>query len=125
MKNTTYNISELAKEYGITPRAIRLYEEQGILSPERDGSKRIYSERDRVRLRLTLRAKRLGMSLAEAREMINMYSEPQDEARHLHKLLEKMQERKDKLLEQRRDIDLTLAEIERVCEKARETLGRS
>ncbi|MCB1639390.1 MAG: MerR family DNA-binding transcriptional regulator, partial [Thiothrix sp.] len=118
----SYTISELAKAYGITPRTVRLYEERGILNPQREGKRRIYSERDRVRLHLTLRVRRLGMSLAEARDLIDMYSHPQDQEHQLHRLLEKLHARRDKLLEQRRDIDLTLAEIERVCQSAQAVL---
>ncbi|MCB1621743.1 MAG: MerR family DNA-binding transcriptional regulator [Thiothrix sp.] len=124
MKNTSYTISELATEYEITPRTIRLYEEQGILSPQREGRRRIYSERDRVRLRLTMRVRRLGMSLAEARELIDMYSNPQDEEHQLHTLLERLQAHRDRLLAQHRDIELTLTEIGRVHEQAQQALSR-
>ncbi len=119
----TYLISELAKEFGVTARAIRLYEEQKILSPKREGSKRIYSEGDRVRLRLTLRAKRLGMTLAEAKELIDLYYDGRNKKHQLEKLLDKLQEREDKLLEQRADIELTLQEIQRIKKQADEALA--
>ncbi|MEZ5534928.1 MAG: MerR family DNA-binding transcriptional regulator [Thiolinea sp.] len=118
----TYLISELAKEFGVTTRTIRLYEEQNLLSPQREGNKRIYSEGDRVRLRLTLRAKRLGMTLAEAKELIDLYYDGRNKKHQLEKLLEKLREREDKLLEQRADIDLTLLEIERIKKQAEEAL---
>ncbi len=119
----TYLISELAKEFGVTARAIRLYEEQKILSPKREGSKRIYSEGDRVRLRLTLRAKRLGMTLAEAKELIDLYYDGRNKKHQLEKLLDKLREREDKLLEQRADIELTLQEIQRIKKQANEALA--
>lgn len=120
----SYLISELAKEFDITTRAIRLYEEQGLLSPEREGNKRIYSEGDRVRLRLTLRAKRLGMTLAEAKDLIDLYYVGRNKRHQLEKLLEKLQEREDKLLAQRADIELTLQEIQRIKKQAEEALTR-
>lgn len=120
----TYLISELAKEFDVTTRTIRLYEEQGLLSPEREGNKRIYSEGDRVRLRLTLRAKRLGMTLAEAKELIDLYYVGRNKKHQLEKLLEKLQEREDKLLEQQADIELTLQEIQRIKAQAEEALAR-
>ena len=120
----TYLISELAKEFDITTRTIRLYEEQGLLSPERQGNKRIYSEGDRVRLRLTLRAKRLGMTLAEAKDLIDLYYVGRNKKHQLEKLLEKLQEREDKLLAQQADIELTLQEIQRIKGQAEEALGK-
>lgn len=119
-----YQISELAKEFGISTRAIRLYEEHGLLNPTREGNKRIYSEGDRVRLRLTLRAKRLGMTLAEAKELINLYYVGGNKKHQLEKLLENLQEREDKLLEQRADIELTLQEIHRIKGQAEEALRK-
>jgi len=78
MPSNTWTISELAKEFGITPRTIRFYEDQGILSPGRDGRQRVYAARDRTRLKLALRGKRLGFPLSEIRELINMYDKPMD-----------------------------------------------
>lgn len=132
MEPKTYSISELAKEYDVTPRAIRLYEELGLLSPVRDGSKRIYSDRDRVRLRLVLRAKRIGISLAEAKELFDLYDSNQantpaehdrsGEVKQLQYLLSKLEERLESLRRQRYDVDMSIAEIERVYNKANETL---
>lgn len=124
MEQTTYTISDLAKEHAVTPRTIRLYEEIGIVAPQRDGNKRIYVERDRVRLRLAIRGKGLGMSLAEVKELIDMYDNTgRDEKKQLKCLLAKLQERRDILLAQRRDIEITLAEIDRIADKARSTLS--
>ncbi|MEN9432449.1 MAG: hypothetical protein RLZZ422_38 [Pseudomonadota bacterium] len=132
MEPKTYSISELAKEYDVTPRAIRLYEELGLLSPVREGSKRIYSDRDRVRLRLVLRAKRIGISLAEAKELFDLYDSNQantpaehdrsGEVKQLQYLLSKLEERLESLRRQRYDVDMSIAEIERVYNKANETL---
>lgn len=124
MEQKTYTISDLAKEHAVTPRTIRLYEELGIVAPKREGNKRIYVERDRVRLRLAIRGKGLGMSLAEVKELIDMYDNTgRDEKKQLKRLLEKLQERRDILLAQRRDIEITLAEIDRIADKARLTLS--
>src|SRR2546430_16248282 len=79
-ERTEFSISELAREFDITPRAIRFYEAEGLISPRRDGQRRIYTPRDRTRLRLTLRGKRLGLTLSEIRELIDMY-EPGRDAR--------------------------------------------
>lgn len=124
MEQKTYTISDLAKEHAVTPRTIRLYEELGIVAPKREGNKRIYVERDRVRLRLAIRGKGLGMSLAEVKELIDMYDNTgRDEKKQLKRLLEKLQERREILLAQRRDIEITLAEIDRIADKARLTLS--
>ena len=123
-QNTTqYSITDLAKEYEVTPRALRLYEESGLLEPLREGQKRIYSERDRVRLRLIVRGKRIGCSLAEIKEMFDMYDDSsQGERRQILHLLDKLQERRDVLELQRKELDLTLADIEQIEQRARETL---
>lgn len=107
----TYTISELAREFGITPRAIRYYEDQGLLAPERAGQTRIYCKRDRARLRLTLRGKRLGFSLAEIGEMLDLYDATHDERRQLVHCLHALSKRKARLEQQREDIDAVLAEI--------------
>ena len=90
MATHTYNISELAKEFDLTTRAIRFYEDMGLLTPERGGAggrSRVYSARDRTRLKLTLRAKRLGLSLTEAKVLIDMYESPRDTVPQLKKFL--------------------------------------
>ena len=117
-----YTISDLAKEFEVTPRALRLYEESGLLEPKRDGQKRIYSERDRVRLRLIIRGKRIGCSLAEVKELFDMYDSSPGEAGQIKRLLEKLEERKQALELQRSELALSLADIEQIEQRALETL---
>ncbi|PWQ96310.1 MerR family transcriptional regulator [Leucothrix arctica] len=120
----SYSISELAKEFDVTARAIRLYEESGLLAPERDGNRRIYRERDRVRLRLTLRSKRIGFSLAQVKEMFDLYdSKPvEGEKQQILFLLDIMDKRLDELKLQREELELTVVDIESVCSRARDSL---
>jgi len=113
--NTQYTITELAREFDVTPRAIRFYEDQGLLSPSREGSsglRRVYSGRDRTRLRLTLRGKRLGFTLSEIKDLIDMYESPKDTEPQLQRFLGVLQQHRDKLERQREDLELTLAEID-------------
>lgn len=117
MTETTYSIAELAREFGLTPRAIRYYEDQGLIAPARAGVQRVYTKRDRTRLKLTLRGKRLGLSLAEIRELIDMY-DTATETSQLERLLEVLAARRARLEQQREDIEAVLAEvdaIERQC----------
>ena len=114
----TYTISDLAREFGITPRAIRFYEGEGLLSPVRAGSKRIYSRRDRTSLRLILRGKRLGLSLAEIGELIGMYDGVRNSVPQLKRFVDVLDERRRALEQQREDIVAVLDEIgmlERQC----------
>ncbi|MFN3402115.1 MAG: MerR family transcriptional regulator [Ferrovibrio sp.] len=108
---TSYSIADLAREFGVTPRTIRHYEDQGLLSPARVGTQRIYSKRDRTRLKLTLRGKRLGLSLAEIRELIDMY-DTAPETSQLARFLEVLARQRAKLEQQREDIEAVLAEID-------------
>ena len=120
MNNHTYTISELAREFDITPRAIRFYEERGLVTPKREGQKRLFSAADRVRIKLILRGKRIGMTLAESAEVIDLY-EPGNNTDQLHALLESVDQREKKLLQQKRDIDDMLAglqEIKQLCQQA-------
>ena len=119
----TYSIGELAEEFGVTSRALRLYEEEGLLDPVRDGTRRIYNERNRVRLRLILRGKRLGWSLAEIRESFDLYDSSHGEEAQLERMLDKLQQRRDTLLAQRRDIDSALRDLDNVESNAREALA--
>jgi len=125
MSNKTYTISELSKEFDVTTRAIRLYEESGLLAPKRDGNKRIYQERDKVRLQLILRGKRIGFTLAQVKEMFDLYdSKPvEGEKKQIIYLLDIMEERLDVLNLQREELELAVVDIESVCERARETLA--
>ena len=115
---TTYTISELSREFGITPRAIRFYEDQGLLAPARSGRTRIYTKADRTRLKLTLRGKRLGLSLADIKELLEMYGGVRNSAQQLRHLLQMLARRRASLEQQREDIDAVLDEIailERQC----------
>jgi DNA-binding transcriptional MerR regulator len=108
----TFGIGDLAREFGVTTRAIRFYEDCGLLAPLREGSMRVYRPRDRVRLKLILRGKRLGFSLAEVREMLDMYDAPQGAAGQLHHFIGKIRSRRADLLRQREEIDHVLAELD-------------
>lgn len=108
---TIFAISDLAREFGITPRTIRFWEDQGLLAPEREGSKRIFTRRDRARLKMALRGKRLGLSLAEIKDLIGMYNSTEDETPQLLKCLSVMEKRRAALEQQREDIEAVLAEI--------------
>lgn len=122
-KRSTYTITELSKEFDVTPRALRLYEESGLLGPKREGNKRIYIERDRVRLRLLLRGKRLGCTLSEIKDIFDMYESKSGEKGQLLLLLEKMDDRRQKLLAQKQDVEMALEDMERVYQKVRKSLG--
>lgn len=108
---STWTISELAREFDITPRTIRFYEDQGIVSPVRDGRNRVYSTRDRARLKLALRGKRLGLLLSEIRSLIDMYDGPGDTTPQLRQYLSILAQHRATLEQQQRDIEDTLAEI--------------
>jgi DNA-binding transcriptional MerR regulator len=120
-----FSISELASEFDITPRAIRFYEDQGLLAPKRDGQRRIYTPRDRTRLKLTLRGKRLGLTLSEIRELIDMYEPGRDERPQLERFLAVLEEHKASLLQQRQDIEAQLSEIQSFEKKVRARLKKS
>lgn len=123
MKGTTYTISELAKEFDVTPRAIRFYEDQGLISPSRKGRRRVYRERDRVRLKLVLRGKRLGFALSEVKEMFDLYDTSPGESGQLRFLLDKIKERREMLEQQRQDIEAVLHEMESVEKRALNVLS--
>lgn len=121
MTNPTYTISELASEFGITPRTIRFYEEKGLVTPAREGSRRVFSPADRVRIKLILRGRRIGLSLRECVDVIDLYEPGTDNREQLHSLLERVAQRRRKLLRQRADLDAMLAgldDIQSVCETA-------
>jgi DNA-binding transcriptional MerR regulator len=120
-----FSISELAREFDVTPRAIRFYEDQGLLTPRREGQRRIYTPRDRTRLKLTLRGKRLGLSLSEIRELIDMYEPGRDERPQLERFLAVLEAHKASLLQQQADIEAQLSEIQAFEKKVRKRLKRS
>lgn len=118
----TFSIGELASEFEITSRALRLYEEEGLLAPLRDGTRRIYSESNRTRLRLILRGKRLGWSLSEIKELFDLYDSSHGEQAQLELMLEKLRQRRETLEAQRRDIDHALEELDRISANAQDAL---
>ncbi|MCG6890293.1 MAG: MerR family DNA-binding transcriptional regulator [Gammaproteobacteria bacterium] len=118
----SWGIGELAREFGITSRTLRVYEEEGLLDPQRDGTRRIYNERNRVRLRLILRGKRLGWSLSEIRESFDLYDSSLGEQAQLELMLSKLEQRRETLIAQRRDIDSALQDLQRVESNARQSL---
>jgi DNA-binding transcriptional MerR regulator len=118
--SSTYSISELAREFALTTRAIRFYEDEGLLAPRRTGRNRVYGERERVRIKLILRGKRLGLALSEIRELLDLYEAAQSERPQLTKFLEVLANRRALLNQQQEDIGIVLAEIdalERQCRK--------
>jgi DNA-binding transcriptional MerR regulator len=119
-----FAISDLAREFGITPRTIRFWEDQGILSPQREGSKRVFTRRDRARLKMALRGKRLGLSLAEIKDLIGMYNSTEDETPQLQECLRVMSKRREALEQQREDIEAMLAEIAQFEMQCRQELLR-
>jgi DNA-binding transcriptional MerR regulator len=124
MSEITYTITDLAREFGLTTRAIRFYEDQGLLSPQRAGRSRIYGNRDRVRLKLTLRGKRLGLSLSEIRELIDMYDAATGDRVQLERFIEVLEKRRGALEQQREDIEAVLEEITSFEQQCRELLGQ-
>ena len=108
----SYSISELAQEFGITTRTIRFYEDKGLISPERRGQTRVYTPEDRVRLKLILRGKRLGFSLDESREIIDMYDPAHGNVEQLNRLLDRIDAKRQQLRQQQRDIEKMLAQLD-------------
>ena len=124
MSDKTYTISDLAKEFGVTTRTIRFYEEKGMVSPLREGQKRLYSSADRVRIKLILRGKRIGMTLQESVEFIDMYDPEHNNSEQLQSLIDDVKNRRDHLQQQKRDIDEMISgldEVQGLCERALET----
>ena len=125
---TTYSISDLAREFDLTTRAMRFYEDMGLLQPERSGPggrNRVYSGRDRTRLKLTLRAKRLGLSLTEAKDIIDLYDSPRDTGLQLQKFLEVLAKHQQQLEAQMTDLQANLDELKVHQREARALLAKS
>jgi DNA-binding transcriptional MerR regulator len=122
-----YTITELAREFDVTPRAIRFYEDQGLLSPSREGSgglRRVYSGHDRTRLKLTLRGKRLGFTLSEIRTLLDLYESPTDTAPQLQAFLATVVQHREVLERQREDLNATLEDLAQYEAQARALLER-
>jgi DNA-binding transcriptional MerR regulator len=118
-----WTITDLADEFGLTLRTLRHYEDVGLLTPERRGTTRVFHARDRTRLRLILRGRRLGFSLPEIRTIVNMYDEQPGEAGQLQYLLDQIDVRRGELDQLRRDIDETMVELDHVEARCREDLA--
>ncbi|RUO77293.1 MerR family transcriptional regulator [Idiomarina seosinensis] len=118
----TYSIGELAKQFDITTRSIRFYEDEGLLSPKRQGQHRIYTNKDRVRLKLVLRGKRLGFSLAETRRLFELYDADNSSAAQLEKVLELIEEKKVSLRQQMEDINVLLTELSGLEQRCQDEL---
>jgi len=118
-----YSIGELAAEFDVTPRAIRFYEAEGLLAPRREGQRRIYTSRERTRLKLTLRGKRLGLTLSEIRDLIDMYEPGRDERPQLERFLAVLEAHKAALERQSEDIEAQLAELAAFEKRVRKQLG--
>lgn len=124
VQHPTYTISELAREFAITTRTIRFYEEKGLIHPRRKGQKRIYTPADRVRIKLILRGKRIGMTLQESVELIDMYDPAHNNAQQLQSLINTVAQRRSLLLQQKNDIDEMLAGLNEVQELCEQALGK-
>ncbi|MGB6056451.1 MAG: MerR family DNA-binding transcriptional regulator [Burkholderiaceae bacterium] len=122
----TYTIAELAREFDLTLRAIRFYEDQGLISPQREGTARtrVYTARERTRLKLTLRGKRLGLTLSEIKELVDMYESPKDTLAQMERFLEVLAQQRQKMEQQREDIEGALAEIIAQQEECRRLLAQ-
>jgi len=118
----TYSIGELAREFALTTRAIRFYEDCGLVRPDRAGRSRVYGERERVRIKLILRGKRLGLSLSEIGELLDLYEVARNERAQLAKFVVLLDERRSRLLQQKEDIDAVLAEIDGIERECRRRL---
>ncbi|MES2321269.1 MAG: MerR family DNA-binding transcriptional regulator [Pseudomonadota bacterium] len=122
----TYTIAELAREFDITARAIRFYEDQGLLSPKREGvggRNRVYTPRDRTHLKLTLRGKRLGLTLSEIKSIVDMYESPKDTVAQINRFLGALATQRATLEQQREDIEVALAELAAHEEECRHLLA--
>ena len=118
-----FSVNQLAEQLGVTPRAIRFYEVKGLISPRRAGTTRVFDRRDRARLMLVLRGKRLGFSLADIREFLDLYDADRTQVTQARMLLDKVRARMDELEQQRRDLEQTLKELRAVESEAQHALA--
>jgi len=121
-ESPSYTISELAREFALTTRAIRFYEDEGLLAPRRNGRRRVYGDRERVRIKLILRGKRLGLALAEIRELLDLYDATRSERPQLVKFLQVLAQRRALLEQQQEDVAIVLAEIDQLERQCRRRL---
>ena len=121
----TFTITELAQEFDITPRAIRFYEDVGLLTPARAGRNRVYTQRERTRLKLTLRGKRLGLSLQEVKQLVDMYDSKADTSQQLKAFLQVLREHRSQLERRLDDIEVTLVEIAQHEERCKRLLAQA
>jgi DNA-binding transcriptional MerR regulator len=124
-KTNIYTISDLAQRFDITTRAIRFYESEGLLNPDREGQKRLYHHRDFITLKLILRGKRLGWSLAESRELIQMYGTGKNNQQQYQKVLEKVQESRKRLQQQLHDIEIMMVELDEHEDRVKQVLAEN
>ena len=120
----TCTIAELAREFGVTTRTIRFYEDRGLITPLREGQRRVYRSRDRVRLRLIMRGKRLGFSLEEIREMIDIYDTDRSEVAQLRLVLDRIAQRRASLVQRQQDIVTMLGELDELKARCASLLDR-
>jgi DNA-binding transcriptional MerR regulator len=123
MPQQTFSISDLASDFDVSTRTIRFYEEKGLINPERRGQTRIYSAADRIKLKLIIRGKRMGLSLEDSKDIIEMYQPEHDNSPQLIKLINKIRERQVLLKEQLRDIDAMLGELDDAEERCVQALA--
>ena len=122
--SATFTIGELAREFDLTTRAIRFYEDCGLITPQRSGRNRVYTQRDRTRLKLTLRGKRLGLTLAEVKELVDMYESPRDTQAQLQAFLLVLAAHREQLDQQMADLNVTLDEVRSHEREARRLLAK-
>lgn len=123
-QENTFSIRDLADEFGITTRTIRFYEDKGLVKPTRQGQRRIYHKRDKARLKLILRGKRLGFSLDEIVHLVTLYETPNDKLPQLQVYLETLRGHKETLLQQKRDLEQTLIELERAERECQQAIAK-
>lgn len=125
MTGTTYSIGDLSRDFDVTPRTIRFYEDRGLLAPERRGQNRVYSPRDRTRLKLILRGKRLGFSILEIGEILDLYDAPDGEQSQLEFFIAKIRARREDLERQAHDLHEVMSELDDVERRCQQQLSQA